>query len=154
MYTGLIVWMSYSLQTFEGDGSPSAILSLGIAFGISTFLSVIYAMVIINNRRMEIATLKCIGYTNSNIQWMILGELLWVTLVSFFIVSEFLIHHLAIVAYFFSEAGTPEMITPFINIPNLVITVALFSVAQVAGIWVSYRKILKLRPIIALRVMK
>jgi len=152
MYTGLIVWMSYSLQTYESAGATS-ILSLGIAFGISTFLSVLYGLVIINNRRMEIATLKCIGYTNSNIQFMILGELLWVTLVSFFIVSEFLIHHLAIVAYYLSLTD-PTAIRPFINIPNLVITVALFSVAQVAGIWVSYRKILKLRPIIALRVMK
>lgn len=150
MYTALIIWMSYSLQ----NRSQASTISLVIAIVVSIILSILYAWIIIRFRSMEIATLKCVGYTNSNIRWIILGEIIWVSIVSFLIVSELLIHYLAIDAYVLFTKGTPEKIAPFINIQNLVITVAIFLIAQIGGITLAYRKILKLRPIIALRVMK
>ncbi|MHA1872406.1 MAG: FtsX-like permease family protein, partial [Promethearchaeota archaeon] len=149
-YTILIVWMSYSIQQLgRSPQDNKSVMLLVVAFTASILLSILYAWIIINYRKMEIATLKTIGYTNNNIRTIILGELIWVTLVSFFIVSEFLIHYLAIDAYYMFMNNRAQDIAPFINIPNLLITVGLFMVAQIAGILLAYKKILKLRPIIA-----
>ncbi len=88
LYVALIIWMSYSLQTEEG-------IPLGIAIVSSILSSILYAWLVIRFRRMEIATLKCVGYTNNDIRTIILGEIIWVSISSFIVVFELLIHFLA-----------------------------------------------------------
>ena len=152
MYVLLTIWMSFSMQqTLKNDGNA---LSLTIAVVVSIFLSILYAWIIINYRRMEIATMKCIGYTNNNIRTIIFGELIWVTMISFFVVAEIMIHTLAINAYIKISNGNAGGIEAFIDADVLIYTILIFLVSQLGGIWIAYRKILKLRPIMALRVMK
>jgi ABC-type antimicrobial peptide transport system permease subunit len=131
-----------------------AIVSLILSAVTSISLSVFYAWIITNYRRTEIATLKCIGYTNNNVRVIIVGELIWVTMFSFFIVFELLIHIAAFTAYFKHTIGHPEDITPFISFISLLITIAIFLIAQIGGILLAYRRALRLRPIIALRIQK
>ena len=154
MYTALIIWMSVSLETAGtlGDTDWTFIVAVVASIG----LSVIYAFVITQTRRIEIGTLKCIGYQNSEVRIVIMGEIFWVTLVAFFIVSELLIHLTSAFAYFSYDYGNKIMgqFKPVIGVVNLIIVVGLFLVAQVGGIWLAYSRVLKLRPIIALRVMK
>lgn len=152
MYTALIIWMSISLQT-AGNVLQSS-WDFWVAVVSSLILSVLYAFVITQSRRMEIATLKCIGYQNSEVRVIIMGEIIWVTLVAFMFVSELLIHITAIQAYANYSNGTFAAFQPIIGVLNLIIVVSLFLVAQVGGIALAYRRVLKLRPIIALRVMK
>ena len=148
LYVALIIWMSYSLQTAEG-------VALGIAIISSVLSSILYAWLVIRFRRMEIATLKCVGYTNNDIRTVILGEIIWVSISSFIVVFELLIHFTA-----FEIIGRELLAVNlngyevFISPLNLIITIGIFLLAQVAGILLAYRKILKLRPIVALRIMK
>ena len=85
---------------------------------------------------------------------------MFVTFVAFAIVLEFLIHQTAAVTYYYSQlvGATPEEYvtgtTPFLGIVSISITLGMFVFSQVIGIIVMYRKILKLRPIVALRVLK
>jgi ABC-type antimicrobial peptide transport system permease subunit len=149
MYTALMIWMSYSLETGEVGTSTS----FWIAMTASVVLSILYAWILINQEKLSIATLKCIGFTNNDIRTMIVGEILWVTTIAFVIVAEFLIHYAAIMVYL--EEVIPSItVKPFIGLVNLVITLGVFVSAQLIGITLAYSKALKLRPIVALRVMK
>ena len=148
LYVALIIWMSFSLQTEEG-------IPLIIAIVTSILSSILYAWLVIRFRRMEIATLKCVGYTNNDIRTIILGEIIWVSISSFIVVFELLIHLTAfqiIGMEFINEPLTGFKV--FISPLNLLITIGIFLLAQISGILLAYRKILKLRPIVALRIMK
>lgn len=147
MYTALMIWMSYSLET------GSAGTSFWIAMASSVVLSILYAWILINQEKLSIATLKCIGFTNNDIRTIIVGEIIWVTTVAFLIVSELLIHYAAIMVYLENVVPTIDA-SPFIGLVNLLITLGIFIAAQLVGISIAYSKALKLRPIVALRVMK
>lgn len=165
MYTVLMAWMAYNLESFiygEGDPSRSDIIMLIISIVSTIILAILYAWIVINYRKREIATLKCIGYTNANIRTIIVWELIWVTFVSFMLVAEVLIHITAAITYFYSQdANMPadagvyiDVTKPLLSIWPIVITFATFLIAQISGILIMYSKILKLRPIVALRVLK
>lgn len=164
IYTVLVFWMAYSLENYlYGTRTTSDLNMLILALFASIVLAILYAWIIINYRRMEIATLKCIGWTNGNIRAIILGEILWVSTIAVLFVSEFLIHYAAVMNYYTFQNWNDLSLDyteyraqtqPFLQIKSVAITIAIFIVAQVVGILVMYNKILKLRPIVALRVMK
>jgi predicted lysophospholipase L1 biosynthesis ABC-type transport system permease subunit len=166
MYTAIIIWMSFSLQMLFSSVGPNpkpwiievskeaAWISLSLSAVISISLSVFYAWIITNYRRTEIATLKCIGYTNNNVRVIIVGELIWVTMFSFLIVFELLIHVVAFSAYYYYTVNDLTSFSPFIRFGPLLITIGIFLIAQIGGILLAYRRVLRLRPIIALRIHK
>jgi predicted lysophospholipase L1 biosynthesis ABC-type transport system permease subunit len=165
MYTAIIIWMSFSIQMLFASRPGAkpwimdvdetvAIISLILSAVISISLSVFYAWIITNYRRTEIATLKCIGYTNNNVRIIIVGELIWVTMFSFLIVFELLIHIVAFSGYYHYTVGSITDFSPIIRFPPLLITIGLFLIAQIGGILIAYRRVLRLRPIIALRIQK
>ncbi|UYP48072.1 hypothetical protein NEF87_004357 [Candidatus Lokiarchaeum ossiferum] len=153
MYTVLMLWNAWNLQSFtlpsEVEGN---VLLLAISIGSTVVLAILYAWIVINYRKREIATLKCIGYTNGNIRTLIVGELVWVTTMSFIIVAELLIHITGFTAFINLTTGNPT--EPILRLLPIVISFAMFLISQVLGILVMYSKILKLRPIVALRVLK
>ncbi|MHA1613067.1 MAG: FtsX-like permease family protein [Promethearchaeota archaeon] len=162
MYTALMAWLAYNYESFlygGGENTTTEIIMLVSSTVFTTILAVAYAWIVINYRKQEIATLKCIGYTNTNIRTIIIGELVWVTLVSFFFVAEVLIHITAAITYFYTQnfpgpADYQDFTRPILSIWPITITLGIFLVSQIVGITIMYSKILKLRPIVALRVLK
>lgn len=162
MYTVLMIWMTYNFQLFMYENSEDVLLLL-VSIASTLVLSILYAWIVINYRKNEIATLKCIGYKNSNIRTIIIGELTWVTFIAFMIMAETLIHITAGTTYFYQQMILKGSIslsdyttktTPILNIWPVLATLAMFLTSQILGIIVMYSKILKLRPIVALRVLK
>jgi ABC-type antimicrobial peptide transport system permease subunit len=160
-----MIWMTYNFQKFiyDGTGASEDVLLLVVSIISTLILSVLYAWIVINYRKNEIATLKCIGYKNSNIRTIIIGELTWVTFIAFMIMAEALIHITAGTTYFYQQqilngtisfADYATKTTPILNIWPVLTTLAMFLVSQILGIVIMYSKILKLRPIVALRVLK
>lgn len=163
MYTVLMIWMTWNFQLFIYDNGEADVLLLIVSIVSTLILSILYAWIVINYRKNEIATLKCIGYKNSNIRTIIIGELTWVTFIAFMIMAEALIHITAATTYFYQQQILKGSIslsdyttktTPILNIWPVLATLAMFLVSQILGILVMYSKILKLRPIVALRVLK
>lgn len=146
MYTALMVWMSLSFQSFLTESGDNYIFAVAVFFTV--VLSILYAWLVINYRKKEIATLKCIGYTNKNIRVIIMGELLFVTMVSFVVVIEFLIHVTYVIA------NTDLVLQINIEPLTVIYVLCMFIVSQFIGMTLMYRKILQLRPIVALRVLK
>lgn len=151
IYTVLVFWLALNVQeNFFADETDGANLYLFIiAISASIVLSVLYAWILINYRKKEIATLKCIGWTNADIRTLIVGEILWVTILSVVIVAEVLIHYSAFMNYTHTTYTAP-----LLDIVSVLVTVGVFIFSQILGILLVYRKILKLRPIVALRVLK
>jgi predicted lysophospholipase L1 biosynthesis ABC-type transport system permease subunit len=156
IYTVLVFLLANNINDIMKNGFQELVnntrafsLFLVVVFA-SVILAILYAWILINYRKKEIATLKCIGWTNGDIRTLIVGEIIWVTIISVIIVFEILIHYAAMMAY--AEAPTDNLI--LLNLWSVVITIAMFFAAQIIGILIMYRKILKLRPIVALRVLK
>ncbi|OLS16137.1 MAG: hypothetical protein RBG13Loki_0242 [Promethearchaeota archaeon CR_4] len=156
-YTVLMIWTCISLQDMF-DEIPNYAQTL-VALFASMFLSILYAWIIVNYRRTEIATLKCVGYTNSNVRTLIVGEIVWTTLSGFFITLEILIHYIAVnvLGWFIGPARPLGSVDPMdspITLLNLLITLAIFLLVQVVGMLLAYHRVLKVRPMMALRIMK
>ncbi|NMC04257.1 MAG: ABC transporter permease [Candidatus Lokiarchaeota archaeon] len=125
-----------------------------IAISVSAGMSMLYANIIVTYRKMEIATLKCIGWKNNHIRVLISGEIMAVTLLAFLLVVEFYFHYTAISAYVLSAQSLP--ISPSIVLVQfwpVVFTFAIMLGVQIAGILIANDKILKIRPIQALQKM-
>ncbi len=154
-YTVLMIWTCLSLQVMFNNPGADVSQTL-VALCASIFLSILYSWIIVNYRRTEIATLKCVGYTNANVRTLIIGEIVWTTLSGFFIAVEILFHFLAIAALGSFTLNTSPVtgLTPPVSILNALMTLGLFLLVQVVGMLLAYNRVLKVRPIMALRIMK
>lgn len=153
IYTVLVFWLAYNIEDIffaGGQVSNREWYLFAIAVFASIVLAILYAWILINYRKKEIATLKCIGWTNGDIRTLIVGEIIWVSLLSVLIVGEILIHYAALMTYIYPGTYTQ----PLLKILSVGSTILLFFFVQIVGILLMYRKILKLRPIVALRVIK
>ena len=148
MYTILIFWTSYSIElVIDVSGSGLANLSFFMALGIGIFLSLLYSWIIVRRNSKTIATLKCIGWTNKDINSLISGFILFTTFIGFFIVIEVLFHYAAFFAYI--DPTTPTV--PLVSLLPVFVTFIIFLLFQIMAILLANRKVLKVRPIIALR---
>ncbi|MBA7697772.1 hypothetical protein ES703_106442 [subsurface metagenome] len=151
IYTTLIFLTSFFIHLgIDGTFGELAWNFVLIFFGTSLFLSLLYAWILVSRKRRVWATFKCIGYTNKNILVLVSGMILFTTLVGFFIVIEALFHYAAIVAYI-NQTGAN--ITPLIlvDLVPVVFTSLIFIGVQIIAFILAYRKVLKVRPIIALK---
>ncbi len=147
IYTTLI----FLTSLFIDLGSDVAWYFVYIFIGVSLFLSLLYAWILVSRKRRVWATFKCIGYTNKNILSLISGMILFTTLVGFFIVVEVLFHYTAALAYLHSEGFLSSVNEILIGLLPVIFTSALFIIVQIIAFILVYRKVLKVRPIIALK---
>jgi hypothetical protein len=152
IYTILIFLTSlfWDLTMREEIGSAGGYL-LFIFFGTSLFLSLLYAWILVSRKRRVWATFKCIGYTNKNILVLVSGMIFFTTIIGFIIVIEVLFHYTAALAYLHSEDFLLSISEVLIGLVPVIITSALFIIVQLIAFYLAYRKVLKVRPIIALK---
>ncbi len=152
IYTILIFLTSlfWDLAIKEEIGAAANYL-LVIFFGTSLFLSLLYAWILVSRKRRVWATFKCIGYTNKNILVLVSGMIFFTTIVGFIIVIEVLFHYTAALAYLHSEGFFSKINEILIGLVPVIITSALFIIVQIVAFFLAYRKVLKVRPIIALK---
>ena len=152
IYTSLIFLTSLFIElVITGAIGPIANYFLLIFFGVSLFLSLLYSWIIVSRNRRTWATLKCIGYTNKDINSLVTGKIFFTTLVGFIIVIEILFHYTAIIGYLQSAAISLGLPLALIGLGPVIITFVIFIVVQLIAIIVANRRIYKVRPIIALK---
>jgi hypothetical protein len=151
IYTTLIFLTSFFIDLgIEGTFGEMVWYFVFIFFGTSLFLSLLYAWILVSRKRRVWATFKCIGYTNKNILSFVSGMIFFTTLVGFFIVIEVLFHYAAIVAYL-NQTALSFTLTILVDLLPVVLTSAIFIGVQIIAFILAYRKVLKVRPIIALK---
>ncbi|TFG24358.1 MAG: ABC transporter permease [Promethearchaeota archaeon] len=152
IYTILIFLTSFFIETTlsAGGGFLSNYFIL-IFFFTSLILSLLYAWLIVSRNRKVFATLKCIGWTNGNINSLVVGIILFTTLMGFIIVIEGLLHYAAIITYMHSANYLKNIPMILVNLLPVVLTFGLFLLVQIIAIILANRKVLKVRPVIALK---
>ena len=151
IYTTLIfltsLFIDLGLKGYLGELAWYFVL---IFFGVSLLLSLLYAWILVSRKRRVWATFKCIGYTNKNILVLVSGMIFFTTLVGFLIVIEVLFHYAAIVAYI-NQTGANFTLLILVDLVPVVVTSGIFIFVQILAFILAYRKVLKVRPIIALK---
>ena len=153
IYTILIFLTSFFIQVAtspNGGGGETTTFFIIIFFGTSLVLSLLYAWIIVARNRRIFATLKCIGWTNGNINSLVSGIIFYTTLMGFFIVIEVLFHYAAVIAYLNSANILIEPVI-LISLVPVAITFLIFLLVQLAAILLANRKVLKVRPMLALK---
>ena len=131
--------------------SPIAPYLLAIFFVSSAIFSVLYAYILVARNRRQWAVLKCIGYTSGDVRTIIMGSVLFTTIVALVINIELLFHFTAIVTYL-TDAGYNVNANPVLVDLDAVILVSLaFLGFQLVAILIANGRITKVRPIIALK---
>jgi len=152
IYTILIFLTSLFLElAFSGGLGGTAVYFVAIFFGTSLILSLLYAWIVVSRKRRVWATFKCIGYTNKNIMVLVSGMILFTTVMGFFIVIEVLFHYTAAITYLHSEDILLSLPSILIGLLPVIITSVIFLLVQLLAFVLAYKKVLKVRPIIALK---
>ena len=152
IYTILIFLTSFFIETIllGGVGGLTTFF-ISIFFITSLILSLLYAWILVARNRRTWATLKCIGFTNKDVNSLITGIILYTTFIGFLIVIEGLLHYAAIVTYLQSANLVTGFPVILVSLVPVVLTFVIFLFVQLIAILVANRKILKVRPMLALK---
>ena len=120
-----------------------------MAFIVSTF----YAILISQFRRRDMSVFKCIGWSNSDVMLLVIGEVVLVTVASFLIMLQISFEIMGIVAYFGGAAGIFDAVSAFIVIPAQYLFTTFFIVLamQIPGLFIAQRRAMSVPPMKALR---
>lgn len=150
IYAVLFIQLGKGLMT--GDGTEG--LWLLTAFVVAT----IYAILVAQFRRRDIAILKCISWQNSDILLLLIGEVVLVSLTALILIFNLSVYVLGLAWYL---AGTPQISTipllqeayNLIYMPwaNLLIAVLVIVVLQLPGLGLAQYRAMKIPPMRALR---
>ncbi len=121
---------------------------VGLAFIVAT----IYAVLISQFRRRDISIFKCIGWDNSNVMLLMIGEVVLVSLSAFLVVFQVSIEIIGFIGYF----GASPLLTYiqtliFISPASMVVTLFWIILAQLPGLGLSMYRAMKIPPMRALR---
>ena len=115
-------------------------------------VSSLYGFLVSNYRKREIATLRTIGWDAGSIQTLFLSELFLVFISAILVVLEIIFHIVALTYWAFYPYSPPaDLQTLIIPWGILAVTLVIIFACQVPGILLGYRKILKVRPMEAMR---
>ena len=151
IYAFLIAITAYFLQQAVGNQNPFFAWFTVLVVISAVILSSLYGFLISNYRKREIATLRTIGWDAGSIRLLFLSELILVFVCSLIVVLEIIFHVVAL-TYWASPLNPPAALqSVIINPVILTITVAIIVGCQIPGMLLGYWKILKIRPMEAMR---
>jgi len=150
----------YFILIFMVTGLLLSTNTLYILTGIlgGLVVATLYGFLLTAFRKTEIATLKCIGWSNSNIRILIIGEILLVSCLAFLLFIEVGIHVSGLAFYVSGDPFKPLFFVPGsvqqvllarnMLLPSFVTVV----LAQIPGILLANYRILIVKPMEALRM--
>ena len=151
IYAFLIAITAYFLQQAALNQNAFFAWFTVLVVTMTIVVSSLYGYLVCNYRKREIATLRTIGWDAGSIRTLFLSELFLVFMSAIFIVLEIIFHVVAI-AYWADPTNPPVTLQSVIIHPLiLLITLLIVFVCQLPGILFGYRKILKVRPMEAMR---
>ncbi|MBD3227982.1 MAG: FtsX-like permease family protein [Candidatus Lokiarchaeota archaeon] len=134
-------------QTFTT--TPGTVWFLILLIGITAVTAAIYGLILSGYRKTEVATLRCLGWSSSNIRTLFIGELFLVSVCAFFVDFEIAIHQIGL--FYYGTGQTLGLGGPLFAFPWFIITFVIVLLVQIIGILVAYSRMLKIKPMEALR---
>jgi len=128
---------------------PSEWLSyVGLAFIVAT----IYAILVSQFRRRDISIFKCIGWDNSNVMLLVMGEVVLVSLTAFLLVFQVSVELLGLAAYIFGDPNVTGLLSIlYVDITSMFVALFWIILAQLPGLGLSMWRATQIPPMRALR---
>lgn len=145
----IVIYAMLYVYVARGLDVPSlALTSLFMAFIVAT----IYAILIAQFRRRDIAILKCVSWSNSEIMILLIGEVILVSITAFLIVFQLSIEVLGFIAYFGSTALFEQMRDWIVIEAGPMLTTLFYIVIlQIPGLALAQARAMRIPPMKALR---
>ncbi|MHA1838334.1 MAG: FtsX-like permease family protein [Candidatus Ranarchaeia archaeon] len=158
IYAILMMWIGITLRS----GGIEASLDGWFAIIAGVIVAMLYAFLLSHFRRDDIATLKCIGWSNNDIRLLVMGEIIAVMFTAFFGILE-LSWHIFGIAFWLNIGGSA---TPFVipynqylafwafPWPIMGLTLGVLLAAQIPGLIITTWRVLSISPMRALRIVE
>jgi len=129
--------------------NPSEWLTyVGMAFIVAT----IYAILISQFRRRDISIFKCIGWDNSNVMLLVMGEVILVSFTAFLVVFQVSVEIIGLIGYFTGGVEvTGVWSILYVDIVSMIIALIAIIIAQLPGLLLSMWRATRIPPMRALR---
>lgn len=157
VYSMLALSIATSFKQLEKDPGNYVLLFVTVCGGM--ILSTMYGLILTTFRKKEIATLKAIGWSNSNVWTRIVGEILFLSFVGFFLLIELDIHMLGMSYYIFGLED-PEALAQAVLVKNLYFTRDIMTntfiiiiLLQLPGVLLANNRALRVKPMIAMQAL-
>ena len=120
--------------------------------GLALIVATIYAVLISQFRRRDISIFKCIGWDNSNVMLLMIGEVVLVSVTAFLVVFQVSIEIIGFIGSFGASAFlTYIQDLIYISPASMVVTLFWIILAQLPGLGLSMYRATKIPPMRALR---
>ena len=146
----IVVYAFLFVTVARGLETASWYLYLAMALVVGTF----YAILISQFRRRDISIFKCIGWDNSNVMLLLVGEVVLVSLSAFLILFQLSVEIIGLMSYvegLGSSALASVYDTIVIPIGLLVTTLLWIVVLQIPGLLLAQYRATRIPPMRALR---
>ncbi len=150
MLSFIVVYAFLFVTVARGLDTPSWYLYLAMALVVGTF----YAILISQFRRRDISIFKCIGWDNSNVMLLLVGEVVLVSLTAFLVLFQLSVEVFGIMSYVLGlESSELASVYGAIVIPiELLITALLWIIVlQIPGLLLAQYRATRIPPMRALR---
>lgn len=148
----IMIYAILYIQVGKGLVLPgqTQLLWLLVAFAVAT----VYAILISQFRRRDIAILKCVSWSNSDVMLLLIGEVVLVSLSAFLLVFQLSVEILGVVAYFDLEGSV--ILLPLQNLivlepGSMFLSLFYIVVLQIPGLVLAQVRAMKIPPMKALR---
>ncbi|MHA1636413.1 MAG: hypothetical protein ACTSUO_05670 [Candidatus Thorarchaeota archaeon] len=146
IYAVLIITVSRALTS-----GTDQLLYLGMAFLVAT----VYAILISQFRRRDIAILKCVSWSNSDILLLLIGEVVLVATSAFLVIFQLSVELLGLVAYLtpIGDMSFLNQVRDLIAVDAGAMATTLFYIIilQIPGLVLAQYRAMKIPPMRALR---
>ena len=143
IYAILYIIVAKGLTANPGDWS-----FIGLAFIVAT----IYAILVSQFRRRDISIFKCIGWDNSNVMLLVMGEVILVSFTAFLLVFQISVELLGLAAYITGVASVTGLLAIlYVDIVSMFVTLFWIILAQLPGLGLSMWRATQVPPMKALR---
>lgn len=144
IYAILYIIVARGLTTSPADQLTYVLL----AFIVAT----IYAILVSQFRRRDISIFKCIGWDNSNVMLLVMGEVILVSLTAFLVVFQVSVEILGLVAYFTGGTDVTGIFALlYVDIYSMFVALFWIILAQLPGLGLSMWRSTQVPPMRALR---
>jgi hypothetical protein len=114
-------------------------------------LATLYAILISQSRATDIAILKCVSWSNSDILLILVGEVVLVSLTAFLIVFQVSVELLGLAAYLALPILTTLQGWLVVDVSILLVTLVVIVILQLPGLYLAQRRAMMIPPMRALR---
>ena len=143
IYAILYIIVAKGLTANPGDWS-----FIGLTFIVAT----IYAILVSQFRRRDISIFKCIGWDNSNVMLLVMGEVILVSFTAFLLVFQISVELLGLAAYITGVASVTGLLAIlYVDIVSMFVTLFWIILAQLPGLGLSMWRATQVPPMKALR---